>query len=107
MKTFEIEITETLQRVVEVEANSENEAYNLVIQQYKNEEIILDNSDLVSKEINHYLFSESGNKLYENNKFKEFVLKNAESILNHMSIEELTKLAFGDIVNAKNEFEKY
>jgi len=58
MKTFEIEITETLQRVVEVEANSENEAYNIVNQQYNNEEIVLDNTDFVDKAINILAYEE-------------------------------------------------
>lgn len=106
MKTYEIEITETLQRVVKVEANSEDEAYNIVSQKYKNEEIVLDDSDFVDNEITHYLYSENKRELYENENFKDFVLKNAESILTNMSIEELTKLAFGDIVSAKKKFEK-
>ncbi len=106
MKTFEIEITETLQRVVKVKANSENEAYSIVKQQYINEEIVLDDSDLLNNEINHYLYSKNQDYLYENEDFKNFVLKNSESMITHMSIEELTKLAFGDIENAKNEYYK-
>lgn len=106
MKTFEIEITETLQRIIEIEAKSEDEAYQTVLKKYKNEEIILDDSDFINKEINSYLYSEKHDELYNNQEFKNFVLREAEKTLTHMSIEELTKLAFGDISNAKNIFSK-
>ncbi|MDD2191461.1 MAG: DpnD/PcfM family protein [Bacteroidales bacterium] len=45
MKTYRIEITETLQRVVEVEADSSEEALSIVENQYKNEDIVLDEND--------------------------------------------------------------
>lgn len=51
MKTFKIEITETLQRVVEVKANTEEDAYQTVREKYRNEEIVLDDSDFVDTEI--------------------------------------------------------
>jgi|SRR5690606_12819700 len=106
MKIFQLEITETLQRIVEVKAKSEDEALKIVSEKYKNEQIVLDSSDFLNKEINFYLYSKNYEKLYENEKFKYFVLKEAESIITHMSIEELTKLAFGDISFAKKEFDK-
>jgi len=50
MKTYEIEIKETLSRVIEVQANSEDEAFAQVKQMYNNEEIVLDSSDYVDTE---------------------------------------------------------
>ena len=40
MKTFEIEITETLQVVKKVEANNYDQAFDIINNKYKNEEII-------------------------------------------------------------------
>lgn len=53
---YKIEITETLQRIVTVEANSVLEALNKVEEQYDNEEIVLDSNDFVCKDI--HLFNE-------------------------------------------------
>ena len=53
MKTFEVEITETLQRIIKVNANSENEAYEIVKEKYDNEEIVLDASDCTEISINN------------------------------------------------------
>ena len=47
MKTFEIEIKEILTRTIEVKVNTEDEALEIVKQQYNNEEIVLDSSDFV------------------------------------------------------------
>jgi hypothetical protein len=47
MKTFEIEIKEILSRTIEVKTNTEDEALEIVRQQYNNEEIVLDSSDFV------------------------------------------------------------
>lgn len=51
MKTFKIEISETLSRVIEIEANSVDDAINIVVEKYKSEEIILDESDYIEYEI--------------------------------------------------------
>lgn len=51
MKTYKVEVTETLQRVIEIEANSSEEALAIVNNQYKNEDIVLDYSDFVEKSI--------------------------------------------------------
>lgn len=51
MKTFEIEITELLSRIIEVEAETENEAFEKVKEMYQNEKIVLDSSDYVDTEI--------------------------------------------------------
>ena len=42
MKTYEVTITETLQKTVEVEANSREEAERLVEQRWNDSEYILD-----------------------------------------------------------------
>jgi len=47
-----VEITETLQRQVEVEASNEEEACDIVSEQYRNCEIVLDAEDFIEKEIN-------------------------------------------------------
>ena len=51
MSMFKTEITETLQRTIEVEAESEEDALQKVKEMYKNEEIVLDSSDFVGAEI--------------------------------------------------------
>ncbi len=45
MKSFEIQVTEKLERLVEVEAESFDEAVLIVEEKYRNEEIVLDSSD--------------------------------------------------------------
>ena len=47
-----IEITETLQRQIEVEVQNESEVINLIKGKYKNEEIILSEQDFIDYEIN-------------------------------------------------------
>ena len=51
MGIFKTEITETLQRTIEVEAENEGDALRKVKEMYKSEEIVLDSSDFVSVEI--------------------------------------------------------
>ena len=45
MKTYAVEITETLQRIVYVDAKSAEEAKDEVEEQYYNAKIVLDSSD--------------------------------------------------------------
>lgn len=47
---FKVCITETLQRVIEVEAEDKDTAYDKADDMIKNEEIVLDSSDYVSRE---------------------------------------------------------
>lgn len=54
MNTYQIAITENLQRVFELKANAEEEAIQIVNEKYKNEDIVLDYSDCISKEISLY-----------------------------------------------------
>ncbi len=51
MKEFEVEITEILQRRIKIMAFSEIEAYEKVLNNYENEEIVLDSSDFVFKKL--------------------------------------------------------
>lgn len=52
MKTFKIEVQETLARVIEIEANNESEAFEMVENMYHNEEIVLDSIDYVGTDFN-------------------------------------------------------
>ena len=47
MKKYKVEITEILQRTIEIEANSEIEAETKVKQMYDEQEIILDYQDYI------------------------------------------------------------
>jgi len=47
METFKIEVKETLSRIIEIKANSTDEAISIVREQYKNENIVLDADDFV------------------------------------------------------------
>lgn len=47
MKKYLVEITETLQKQITIRANSREEAEQKVKEKYRNEEIVLDESDYV------------------------------------------------------------
>ena len=50
MKTFKIEVKETLSRIIKIEANSAEEAFLKIQNLYKNEELVLDADDYVETE---------------------------------------------------------
>jgi hypothetical protein len=50
MPTFEINIIERLERLVSVEAESEEQAIEKVTQDYRDEKIVLDSSDYTDTE---------------------------------------------------------
>lgn len=54
METFKIEIQEFLSRIVEVKANTVDEAISIVQEMYINEEIVLDSEDYVTTEISAF-----------------------------------------------------
>ena len=54
MSEYAVEITETLSRVITVEAESEDKALVTVINMYYSEEIVLDASDHVDTDFNIY-----------------------------------------------------
>lgn len=104
MKTFEIEITETLQVIKEVKANNYDEAYSIINGKYKNEEIVLTSDEYIDTLIEPYLYSTSYAKEIDNIQFKNYILKTAEKMILEMSTEELIKLSFGNIENAIKNF---
>jgi hypothetical protein len=53
-KKYYIEITETLQRIVEIEANSLDDAIMEINRQYENQEIVLDSSDYIQTDITEF-----------------------------------------------------
>jgi hypothetical protein len=54
LKTYRVEITETLQRIVELDALSLDEAIIEIQRQYHNEEIILQSDDCIDTQINAF-----------------------------------------------------
>ena len=50
METFKIEVKATLSRVIEIEANSADEAFSKIQDLYNKEEIVLDSNDYVETE---------------------------------------------------------
>lgn len=55
MEIFKIEVKETLSRIIEIEANSEEEAFSRIQDTYNKGEIVLDAEDCVETE---FLISE-------------------------------------------------
>lgn len=53
MPTYKIEITETLQRQIEVEASSKEEALKKIKEQHQNQEIVLNENDYVDTEYSY------------------------------------------------------
>ena len=53
-KTYKIEIEETLQRIVEIEANSLDEAIDIAQNRYSNQEYVLDYQDYKGAEFSEY-----------------------------------------------------
>lgn len=99
MKTFEIEVQELLSRVVEIEAKNLQEAFNIVNEQYKNEEIVLDYNDFVDvdfidinsqsktdeinmliKDIIHYIYADEQKHFEESNKPENHIFKKLERL---------------------------
>ena len=48
---YKVEITETIQRTVEVEAKDEGKAYQIVNDMYRNEKIVLSADDYIDTKI--------------------------------------------------------
>ena len=67
-KEYEIEIEETLQKVVKVKANSLDEAIDIVEEKYRNQEYVLDSEDFKGVEFSEYkdeIIKHKTNKEYE------------------------------------------
>lgn len=54
MEIFKIEITETLQKVIEVSTSSLDEALEIIKNKYNNGEIVLDSNDYIDTVIEEY-----------------------------------------------------
>ena len=59
MKKFNIEITETLQRQIEMEADNYETALAIVKKKYRNSEIILDSNDYIDTDFRLITVSKS------------------------------------------------
>ena len=57
MKTFEIEIKETLSKIIEIQANSIEDAIKKATLLYNNEEIIISSDDYLDTEIESFTTS--------------------------------------------------
>lgn len=101
---YKIEITETLKRVIEVEADSIESAVDKVQRQYDAEIIVLDSDDFNGMEIALSEDDDQVVELLKNDKFCDFVLRGAEDIINDCSTEELVKIGFGDWESAIYKF---
>jgi hypothetical protein len=55
METFKIEIREFLSEIVEIDAESADEAYLKAKEMYCNGEIVLDENNYISTEIENYI----------------------------------------------------
>ena len=51
MNKYKISIKETLERIIEINADSETEAIDIVKEKYRNEEIVLDYNDYIDADI--------------------------------------------------------
>lgn len=65
MEKFKIEIEEVLQKVVEVEANTKDEAIDIAKNLYKNEEIVLDETDFKGVEFSEYKYEIINSRKYQ------------------------------------------
>ena len=54
MEIFKIEMTETLQKAIEVSASSLDEAVEIIKNKYNNGEIVLDSNDYIDTVIEEY-----------------------------------------------------
>lgn len=66
MKKFDVEVVETLSRVVETEAKDYNEAVLKVADKYHNEDIVLDYNDLEKTDYKAYPSRELANSIKMN-----------------------------------------
>lgn len=54
MQKYQVEINETLSRIIEVEAENENDAVSKIKDLYRKEKIILDSNDYLDTKIEIY-----------------------------------------------------
>ena len=51
MKKFRVSFQETLERIIEIEAENEDKAQEIANEMYRNEEVVLDWQDFIDKDI--------------------------------------------------------
>ncbi len=54
LKNFKIEIKETLSTIINIQAENEQQAIDIIKKKYDNEEIILDSNNFIDTEITNY-----------------------------------------------------
>jgi DpnD/PcfM-like protein len=101
MKTYSIEISEVLKRVIKVNSDSIRNALIIANEKYNNEEVVLGENDFKTLSID--VIEEDS--MEKNPDFANFVLKNAEDTIANFSIEELAKIGFGDYFEAIKQFD--
>ena len=100
METFKIEVKETLSKLIEIEANSVDEAIALEENLYNSEEIVLSANEHQCTDIDLSNLEIMGNNV----EFSNFVLRKAEKMISNLSIEELSKIGFGNYSQAFGQF---
>jgi hypothetical protein len=106
MNKYKIEITQVLSRILEVESDSVGQAIIIASQKHNCQEIVLSQDDIVTTSIDIAENDDLLQNKVQNGKFADFVLKNAESVISNLSVEELSKLAFGSFANAISQYEE-
>ncbi len=101
MKTYSIEFSETLKRVIKINSDSIKNALIIASEMYKSEEVVLDENDFETISID--VIEEYS--IEKNIDFANFILKNAEDMIANLSIEELAKIGFGDYSEAIKQFD--
>ena len=66
MKKYEVLFKETLERVIEINANNKEEALEIAEEMYRNCEVVLDYTDFSGYEISEYLKKENKKNTYQN-----------------------------------------
>ena len=102
MKKFQIEIEEILQKVVEVEAETLNEAIENVEEQYSNEEIVLDAEDFKEGSVGEYISEvreDDLDKIFETNTGEAIILEGDKhlALIKRLNIEDNPYVVVTDI----------
>ena len=101
MKTYSIEIKETLSKVIKVKSDSLKNALIIANRKYDNEEIVLGENEFKNLSID--VIEES--TMEKNLDFMNFVLGKAEEMMVHLSVEELAKIGFGEYYESIKQFD--
>ena len=101
MKTYSIEIKETLSKVIKVKSDSLKNALIIANRKYDNEEIVLGENEFKNLSID--VIEESA--MEKNLDFMNFLLGKAEEMMVHLSVEELAKIGFGEYYESIKQFD--